>query len=36
MLDVMLVMQGLGSFPVALGGSAGLRKEVLPNVAAGK
>jgi acyl-CoA dehydrogenase len=36
MLDVMLVMQGLGSFPVALGGSAGLRKEVLPGVAAGK
>jgi len=36
MLDVMLVMQGLGSFPIALGGSAGLRKEVLPGVAAGK
>ncbi len=36
MLDVMLVMQGLGSFPVALGGSASLRKEVLPPVAAGK
>jgi acyl-CoA dehydrogenase len=36
MLDVMLVMQGLGSFPLALGGSAGLRKEVLPGVAAGK
>jgi len=36
MLDVMLVMQGLGSYPLALGGSAGLRKEVLPGVAAGK
>ena len=36
MLDVMLVMQGLGSFPVALGGSARLRKEVLPSVAAGE
>ncbi len=36
MLDVMLVMQGLGSFPLVLGGSATLRKEVLPAVAAGK
>jgi acyl-CoA dehydrogenase len=36
MLDVMLVMQGLGSFPIALGGTASLRKEVLPGVAAGK
>jgi acyl-CoA dehydrogenase len=36
MLDVMLVMQGLGSFPLALGGSARLRQEVLPGVAAGK
>ena len=35
MLDVMLVMQGLGSFPVALGGAARLRREVLPGVAAG-
>jgi acyl-CoA dehydrogenase len=35
MLDVMLVMQGLGSFPVALGGSARLRQETLPRVAAG-
>lgn len=36
MLDVMLVMQGLGSFAVACGGSAGLREELLPDVAAGK
>jgi len=36
MLDVMLVMQGLGSFPVALGGSARLRADVLPGVAAGR
>lgn len=36
MLDVMLVMQGLGSFPVALGGSARLRQEVLPGVARGE
>ena len=36
MLDVMLVMQGLGSFPVALGGSPKLRAEVLPDVAAGR
>ncbi len=33
MLDVMFVMQGLGSFPIALGGSDALRKEVLPAVA---
>ena len=36
MLDVMLVMQGLGSFPLALGGSERLRREVLPEVASGK
>lgn len=36
MLDVMLVMQGLGSFPLALGGNARLRQEVLPDVAAGR
>lgn len=36
MLDVMLVMQGLGSFPVVLGGTASLRAEVLPEVAAGR
>ncbi|HED64846.1 MAG TPA: acyl-CoA dehydrogenase family protein [Planctomycetes bacterium] len=36
MLDVMLVMQGLGSFPVALGGSERLRADVLPGVASGE
>jgi acyl-CoA dehydrogenase len=36
MLDVMLVMQGLGSFPIALGGSAELRRKVLPDVALGR
>jgi len=36
MLDVMLVMQGLGSYPVALGGSEELRRDVLPGVAAGE
>ena len=36
MLDVMLVMQGLGSFAVALGGPERLRREVLPEVAAGR
>jgi len=36
MLDVMLVMQGLGSFPVVLGGSARLRADVLPGVSNGK
>ena len=36
MLDVMLVMQGLGSYPVALGGSEELRAEVLPGVASGE
>jgi len=35
MLDVMLVMQGLGSYPIALGGSDELRNEVLPKVATG-
>ncbi len=35
LLDVMLVMQGLGSHPVALGGSKALRAEVLPAVATG-
>ena len=35
MLDVMLVMQGLGSHAVALGGSERLRREVLPGVASG-
>jgi acyl-CoA dehydrogenase len=35
MLDVMLVMQGLGSFPLALGASERLRREVLPEVARG-
>jgi acyl-CoA dehydrogenase len=35
MLDVMLVMQGLGSYPIALGGSDELRLEVLPKVADG-
>ncbi len=36
MLDVMFVMQGLGSYPVALGGSDKLRESVLPDVASGK
>lgn len=36
MLDVMFVEQGLGSFPVALGGSPSLRKRVLPMVASGE
>lgn len=35
MLDVMFVEQGLGSFPVARGGSAELRAQVLPAVASG-
>ncbi|MDZ4773930.1 MAG: acyl-CoA dehydrogenase family protein [Planctomycetota bacterium] len=35
MLDVMFVMQGLGSFPIAVGGSDALRSEVLPAVAKG-
>lgn len=36
MLDVMFVMQGLGSFPIALGGSDSLRAQVLPAVARGE
>jgi len=36
MLDVMFVMQGLGSFPVALGGSKELRAELLPAVSRGE
>ncbi|MFT5286481.1 MAG: acyl-CoA dehydrogenase [Planctomycetota bacterium] len=36
MLDVMFVMQGLGSFPVALGGTPELRAELLPAVARGE
>jgi len=36
MLDVMLVMQGLGSYPLVLGGSPRLQSEVLPEVASGK
>ena len=36
MLDVMLVMQGLGSYPIALGGSDALRAERLPRIAAGQ
>ena len=36
MLDVMFVMQGLGSFAVARGGSEGLRADVLPGVISGQ
>jgi len=36
MLDVMLVMQGLGSYALALAGPAALRREVLPGVARGE
>lgn len=36
MLDVMLVMQGLGSFAVTLGGSAELRASVFPDVIKGE
>ena len=36
MLDVMLVMQGLGAAPVVLGGREELRRQVLPDVAAGR
>ncbi|MFT5153310.1 MAG: acyl-CoA dehydrogenase, partial [Planctomycetota bacterium] len=36
MLDVMLVMQGLGSYPIARAGQAALRAEVLPMVAQGQ
>lgn len=35
MLDVMFVMQGLGSYSIALGGTDALRAEVLPAVAKG-
>ncbi|MCY1056002.1 acyl-CoA dehydrogenase family protein [Nannocystis sp. SCPEA4] len=34
-LDTAFVMQGLGSFPVALAGGEALRRELLPRVAAG-
>jgi len=36
MLDVMLVMQGLGSYAVARGGSDELRADVLPGVVSGE
>ncbi len=36
LLDVMFVMQGLGSYPLALGGSPKLRADVLPGVASGE
>lgn len=36
MLDVMFVMQGLGSFPIAFGGGDQLKREVLPAVARGQ
>jgi len=36
MFDVMLVMQGLGSFPISLGGRPELRHEILPAVAKGE
>ena len=36
LLDLMLVMQGLGSYPIALGGSEALAREVLPQVARGE
>lgn len=36
MLDVMLVMQGLGSYAITLGGSDELRSDVLPKVARGE
>ena len=36
MLDVMLVMQGLGSYAVALGGSEALRGDVFPGVLNGE
>lgn len=35
MLDVMFVEQGLGSFPIVLGGSDALKAKVLPEVARG-
>ena len=36
LLDVVFVLQGLGSYPIALGGSASLRKQVLSRVARGR
>lgn len=36
MLDVMFVEQGLGSYPVARGGSDALRARILPRVASGE
>ncbi len=36
MLDVMLVMQGLGSYAITIGGSEALRGELLPRVARGE
>lgn len=36
MLDLMLVEQGLGSYPIALGGQSALSHEVLPKVARGE
>ncbi|MEM7518374.1 MAG: acyl-CoA dehydrogenase family protein, partial [Planctomycetota bacterium] len=36
LLEFVLVMQGLGSYPIALGGSEELRREVLPDVIQGK
>ncbi|MBK7875152.1 MAG: acyl-CoA dehydrogenase family protein [Planctomycetes bacterium] len=36
MLDVMFVMQGLGSYPLAKGGVDALRKEYLPGVVRGR
>jgi acyl-CoA dehydrogenase len=36
MLDVMFVMQGLGSYALALGGTDELKGEVLPGVASGE
>jgi len=36
MLDVMCVMQGLGSYPVAMGGAQALSSEVLPRVVSGE
>jgi acyl-CoA dehydrogenase len=36
MLDVVFVLQGLGSYPIALGGSAELRSRILPAVARGR
>jgi acyl-CoA dehydrogenase len=35
MLDVVFVEQGLGSYPIALGGTAALRREILPAIVTG-